>query len=106
MSECNHPPPAAKTLEQIALEQPVLAAFYRYLARTEGLTVEFMVGAFQGYTAREHVDECHPGEVEDAFDKWMEQMTEGPKRSGWIAGYRFKEGREQAHMQAETKGEQ
>lgn len=103
MSTCNHPPPAAKTLEQIERDSPRLAAFYRYLAHTEGLTVEFMMGAFQGYVAREHVDECHPNEVEDAFDKWMGQMTEGDKRSGWIAGYRFNEGRDR-DMQA-TKGE-
>lgn len=100
MSGCDHPPPAARTPEQ----EETLRAFYSYLAHTEGLTVEFLGGAIQGFVLREHVDECHPDQVEEAITKQLEPMPEGDKRRGYEAGYRFNEGRKQGHMQAETKG--
>lgn len=93
MSGCDHPPPPAKTPEEEEIAKAKTYRLYKYLAHTEGLTVEFIAGVFMGYTAREHVDECHAGEVELAFSKWMETMAEGERRDGWVAGYRFNESR-------------
>jgi hypothetical protein len=93
VSGCEHPPPPAKTPEQEEVLMLGTRRLYRYLADTEGLSVEFVAGVLMGYMAREHVDECHPGEVELALSKWLETMAEGERRDGWVAGYRFNESR-------------
>jgi hypothetical protein len=93
VSGCEHPPPPAKTPEEEEIAKAKTHRLYKYLAHTEGLTVDFIAGVFMGYSAREHVDECHPGEVELALSKWLETMEEGERRDGWVAGYRFNESR-------------
>jgi hypothetical protein len=67
----------------------------RLLEDSKNISAAFIAGAVMGHSLREHVDECHPGQVEEAFEKITALQPEGDWRAGWIVGYRFVEkGRE------------
>jgi hypothetical protein len=69
-------------------------AFFAYLltlTRSQ-LSSCGLAEAFYGFVLREHVDECHPNDVEEAFRRHSATYTDDGRREGFRLGYRFKEG--------------